>query len=253
MNNILTYNDVSSNYDERYKQNSLGGIQDSLLKYIKKFKPKNILEAGCGTGRWLNSIPSYDSKLFGLDLSFGMLSQITKSKISVNLINGNADKLPLKNNSFDFIYCINAIHHFDNPEKFLWSIKEILISGGIFILVGIDPHIHDDTWYAYDFFDGIKEQDLKRIPSFDQLKEWSLSFGFKNVRKESVAVVSSRWIGNAVFKDIFLQKHNSSQLMRLTEEKYSMGILRIKKLISEKPDTIFRTHLTFYFLSMCAQ
>lgn len=250
MTHILSYNEISNKYDERYKQNNLSGILRLIKNYIEIKKPTSIIEIGCGTGRWLNSLAEYGVKLFGLDLSPGMLHQTAKVNSQLHLINASADNLPLQDFSFDFIYCINAIHHFANPQKFISCVKNLLSPGGIFIIVGIDPHNPNDTWYAYEYFEKIREFDLARIPSFNKLIKWANFSGFKNVKIECAEIVSKEWIGSSVLSDIFLQKHNSSQLMQLTEEEYKRGIKKIEQKIVDNSDIVFKTYLTFNLLIM---
>ena len=112
------YNKIASSYNERYSVNYLTEVEKSLLNTASDNNIKTILEAGCGTGRWLNSLNKLNKKLFGLDYSIQML-RIAKSEISeTELVNADACYLPFNENSFDMIFCINAIHHFPDKQNF---------------------------------------------------------------------------------------------------------------------------------------
>ena len=108
----VNYNEISSKYDNRYNEDQWSNIKEKLLETISLNEYNNILEVGCGTGYWLNAIKALNVNCFGLDYSIGMLKEAKSKKRCGNLINGDANALPFKNNKFDFIFCMNALHHF---------------------------------------------------------------------------------------------------------------------------------------------
>ncbi|MBI2564903.1 class I SAM-dependent methyltransferase [Candidatus Woesearchaeota archaeon] len=119
----MWYDIIASSYKELY-----GDEQKQKIKwFLKNFnfkKTHKILDLACGSGLF-----NVDSKIIGLDKSFQLLKQ---SKFSV--INGIAEQLPFQNKSFDVIFCLSAIHNFDNPEK---SIKEMLRVGRKWFLLSV--------------------------------------------------------------------------------------------------------------------
>ncbi len=40
---------------------------------------------------------------------------LNKKNCDLNIVNANAVEIPFKDNFFDLIFCVNAIHHF--PDK----------------------------------------------------------------------------------------------------------------------------------------
>jgi tRNA (uracil-5-)-methyltransferase TRM9 len=93
------------------------------------------LEIGCGNGK--NMMYRRDLEVLGLDIcpNFVKLCQ-TKG---LGVIEGNMTKLPYDTYSFDFVYCIAALHHLETRELRSLAIQEmarVCKPGGlIFILV----------------------------------------------------------------------------------------------------------------------
>jgi ubiquinone/menaquinone biosynthesis C-methylase UbiE len=242
------YSKIASTYNKRYVDNYLPHIETSLKKLIKSNKYKTILEAGCGTGRWISSLDGESKKIFGLDYSLDMMKIPKIDKSYLNLVNANAVNIPFKDNFFDLIFCVNAIHHFPNKEKFLIECKRTLTSGGMIAVFGVDPHI-DKDWYVYEYFDSVYENDLKRFPSLEVLQKLLEYQKFTDIKIKVAEEVYNERSGKDVLNDPFLQKNHSSQLANLSDEEYQKGIDRIKNQIDKNPETVFTTSVIFYLLS----
>ncbi len=249
MNEKVNYNQISSQYDQRYEASPLIGILNSLKNVVRKSNVHWILEIGCGTGYWLNNFTSSEI-CFGVDSSFGMLKEAKKNNPKLNLICADANKLPFVKKRFYFIYCINAIHHFRDKEKFVSTSSQLLISNGIFSIYGLDPSLLRDQWYIYDYFKGTFERDLKRFPTLKQLKSWMKIFRLKEIEIKLVEQVNNDIIGSDVLNDSFLRKEQSSQLALLSNEEYKIGIDKIRHDISsaekENKTISFPVKLNFY-------
>ncbi len=242
------YGKIANTYNKRYVENYLMNIERELKSLISTNNYKNILEAGCGTGRWINCLNHDDFNIYGLDFSLEMLSIPKQKKHDLNIINANAVEIPFKDNFFDLIFCVNAIHHFPDKKKFVEESKRTLANKGMLAVFGVDPHI-DKDWYVYKYFAGVYENDLKRFPSLDQLKILLPQSGFENIKIKSVENISVKRIGQEVFDDPFLEKHGNSQLANLTEDEYQKGIEKIKNQIEKNPQTVFTTSVIFYLVT----
>lgn len=239
------YNKIASSYDERYSVNYLTRVEASLLNIAADKNILSILEVGCGTGRWLKALKHLKKKLCGLDYSLEMLKIANCEKGNFHLTNADATKLPFFKESFDMIFCINAIHHFPDKEKFFSEANNSLSENGIICIYGVDPHV-DKNWYVYDYFDKVYQSDLKRFPSLKETKKLCEMFGFKLENQSIVEEVYSERSGNEVFSDPFLKKNMNSQLANLSDEEYREGINRLKRKISLDPEAKFITDIKFY-------
>lgn len=253
MNGKVDYNKISPVYDTRYKQNPLTGIQTFLTKLVDQNSPINVLEVGCGTGHWLNELSSSDINLFGIDFSNGMLNAAKSNVSKTNFVNADANKLPLKDNLFDLIYVVNAIHHFPNPAGFIYDSYKKLNTSGTLCIIGMELWDSINNWYMYDYFKRTLEIDLKRIPSFSNIDKVMNDAGFKNITKTLAEEVNSSKKGRDVLKDHFIDRKGASQLALLTDEEYNNGIEKIKsdirKAEQENRELIFKTKINFYAIT----
>jgi len=242
------YKQIAPTYNNRYEKNYLVNIENEIRNIILINKCKGILEAGCGTGRWISSLRGDSKNIFGLDYSIDMMKIPKAEKSYLNLINANAVHIPFKDNIFDLIFCVNAIHHFPDKEKFIKECNRTLSNKGMFAVFGVDPHI-DKDWYVYDYFDSVYENDLKRFPSLKLLNILLKTEKFTDIEIKVVEEIHNERVGNEVFNDPFLNKNHCSQLANLSEEEYHKGIDMIKNQIKKIPETVFKTSVIFYLVS----
>lgn len=242
------YSEIADTYNKRYNTNYLSEIESELAKLASSNNCLNILEAGCGTCRWIKTLDDNNKNVFGLDYSIEML-RVAKLEIpTLKIINADAVNFPYKNNCFDLIFCVNAIHHFPDKKKFISECKRTLKPGGVLAVFGVDPH-KDKDWYVYKYFDRVLENDLKRFISSDSLTTLLNSGEFNEAEIKTAEKVYNERKGSEVFDDPFLEKYHSSQLANLSDSNYKKGIEKIKIQIKKYPETIFRTAVIFYLVS----
>ncbi|HET9906911.1 MAG TPA: class I SAM-dependent methyltransferase [Anaerolineales bacterium] len=230
-NLFLNYDHIAPQYNQRYPSSQLSERGQILLELAKKVEARNILEAGSGTGIWLNMLRSVTGGLYGLDYSMGMIRQAQMQPSSLKLARGSAIRLPYQNDTFDLVYCVDAIHHFVDHQAFVAEAFRVLRPGGALAVIGFDPHDGATHWYIYDYFDGVYETDLRRYPSGTSLLAWMQRAGFQNVSSQLAEHILNVHAGDAVLKDPYLKHTSTSQLALLSQSAYQAGIERIKAAI----------------------
>lgn len=104
-------------------------FQNMLVDELNKLEFNSFFEAGCGFGwniyRVKNEFPN--KFVSGVDFS---LSQLSNSKrysndIILPVINGDATKLPLKNNAFDVGFSLGVFMNI-NPRKIKFALEEMM-------------------------------------------------------------------------------------------------------------------------------
>ena len=97
----------------------------------------NILDVGCGNGRFYDVLKSKNIKYSGIDNSEELI-KIAKDKFSeANFEVADILKIPFTDNSFDKVYCIAVLHHIPSNELRIEALKElkrVLKPGGLLIL-----------------------------------------------------------------------------------------------------------------------
>ena len=102
------YNSIAKSYNELHgeeQSNKLMIIKDN----IKISKSTKILDVGCGTG--ISS--DIDCFVIGIDPSIELLKL---NNMGIKVL-GTAEKIPFKDNSFDIVMSVTALHNFKNIEK----------------------------------------------------------------------------------------------------------------------------------------
>jgi SAM-dependent methyltransferase len=202
----------------------------------------DVLEVGCGTGHWLGILRARGHHVSGLDFSAQMLAQAQTSLPGAGLIRGRAEHLPFPAESFDRLFCINAIHHFEDKPGFLREARRILRPGGKVLSVGIDPHRREGQWYIYDYFKESLAIDQARYPDSSVLQAWMSAAGFENCATHEVEHWAHRLPARAALAQGRLDKAATSQLTVLTDEEYRGGLQRLEEDIQhaeKKGETLF--------------
>jgi ubiquinone/menaquinone biosynthesis C-methylase UbiE len=250
----LDYDSLAADYNSRYSNDSLQGIAQALLGLAGRFSAATVLEAGCGTGRWIGTLRPLCSRVFGADSSMGMLLQARARLGSAGLIRAVANELPFADRCFDFIYCVNALHHFDDGAAFVRKAAGMLEAGGVLALVGIDPRKNCHR-YHYDYFPGARDMDLVRYPSFDEQMDWAQHAGLTDIDLRIVDEYMATYSGREVLADPFLVKNSNSMLALLTDQAYNAGLSRIRAAVEHSEASgepiEFRTRLGFGMVSGC--
>ena len=104
---------------------------------------KGMRALDIGTGPAI--IPLYlkrfypDTCLIGLDISLGMLAMASrhseKSKVSLPLLAGDGEVLPIEADTLDVITSFFALHHMDHPERLLKEADRVLKSDGRLLVI----------------------------------------------------------------------------------------------------------------------
>lgn len=108
---------------EREKQELFYAINSS------KFQLCAILEAGCGTGRFMSELAKSGYTIHGVDVSRYMLSaaheKMEKRSHYCNLYRADISHLPFRDSTFDFVYCIRVINQLPSKEYALNALREL--------------------------------------------------------------------------------------------------------------------------------
>jgi len=139
MNKPNYYDHIAQIYDQtRWLTESVAEEVAGFIIDLTHTTPEtSFLEPGVGTG--LNVIPFVKRgyPVTGIDVSQEMLDQFRKKlnpiPDNLNLIHGDASKLPFPDNSFDVVLTVHMIHTVSNWQAFLDDIDRVLKPGGFYL------------------------------------------------------------------------------------------------------------------------
>ncbi len=148
-------------------------IQDKLKEKSKI----NMADIGCGDGRYsLEFLRCFDDSFYihCVDYNEKMLESLENYLAEQNTTNfcvrqGDANRLPLENNSMDCIVTFNAIHHFDVPKFLSESLRSLKDEGHLFIYTRLRNQNSRSIWGEH--FPLFKEME-DRLYELDELEQY---------------------------------------------------------------------------------
>jgi len=176
---------MSKIYDKHRKE--IKNVFSKLLNIIinHKFSDNlNILDIGCGSGRYsinlikrLNKIFSNKVNLTGIDLTPKMI-KIAKANYPKGVwICRDVLKTKLKPNTFDIVSAIHSLHLIGGSNKLFLKIKKALKKNGLFIILMVPPGKNSIIFHR--FIKILLEKDKKRFTKVNDLIKTLKALGFK--------------------------------------------------------------------------
>lgn len=107
---------------------------DVAVQVAAEYKPKSILEIGCGAGEFLQKVASGVDYSLGIDINESALLLAREKGLVVT--SQSIEKLE---KSFDMIVLFQVLEHLDEPGKILSEIERKLNPGGILIIAVPNP------------------------------------------------------------------------------------------------------------------
>jgi ubiquinone/menaquinone biosynthesis C-methylase UbiE len=148
-----------------------------VLVEIKKQKPANLLDIGCGEGQADKFFLEYhpNLKITGVDFDEQALKEARINCPAMKIKKADIYHLPFVNKSFDLILCLEVLEHLKNPQK---AIKEIKRVGRYFIL----SVPHEPFFSIMSFLSGRYLKNFGRHP--EHLNFWSKKSFTEFMKKE---------------------------------------------------------------------
>ena len=121
-------------------------VASRLLERLElmNVSPKNILDAGCGTGFCTRILDKKFSKAktIGIDIAPGMIEFAKQKKGFFNKIEyqvADIEQLPFADNSFDLVFSNLAVQWSVEPNQVFVELNRVLKPGGLLIFSSLGP------------------------------------------------------------------------------------------------------------------
>jgi ubiquinone/menaquinone biosynthesis C-methylase UbiE len=228
---ITDYDAVAERYDLRYGRYSYSGVRDTVLSFLGDASA--VLEVGCGTGHWLAEVDSSRPRhLVGIDPSARMLARAHRAVPAARFVRARGEELPWRDQSFERIFCVNALHHFADRERFFAEARRVLRPGGGLLTIGKDPHREGDTWWVYDYFEETRTIDRARYAPVKTLRGEIARAGFawaESLEADRIEGLVPAGAALAEGADGIVSPTFTSQLTVLSEEEFARGVARMRE------------------------
>ena len=148
-------------------------------------KPKKVLDAGCGVGRYIYNLSrkSPEDQYWGVDLSESNIADAAKNFPKINFKQMSVEQLMFSNSSFDVVISRDVLEHVDDPEKALTEMTRVINPGGKLIIK--IPGEKSEQWLLKIRPGYFVEIHHLRIFYGTQLEDMVIKHGYKMVRKEA--------------------------------------------------------------------
>ncbi len=99
-----------------------------LLEYLGPRPGERALDVACGPGIVTSALDAVGVLSFGIDLTLEMIREAGAR--GGDYLQGDVERLPLKDATFDVAVCRNSFHHFADPEGVAREMARVLRRGG---------------------------------------------------------------------------------------------------------------------------
>jgi SAM-dependent methyltransferase len=107
----------------------------------------HVADLGCGSGVFTELLRREGFASIGLDISPRLVAPGRSKYPCLELIEGDAEKLPFDSESLDGILLSGLVHHFPDPRRLIAEVRRVLKTGGRF--VGFDPNRMNPFMWLY--------------------------------------------------------------------------------------------------------
>src|SRR5689334_20303197 len=214
------YARIAPTYDGRYSDVRYAGLRYAGLEArLRAFAAgaRRLLEVGCGTGHWVRLVRDEGLDGRGLEPSRDMIARAREAVGAGALVRGRAEALPWAEASFDRVFSINAIHHYDDGAGFVREAARVLAPGGALMVVSMDPSLGPDLWFVYDWFEETLPLDQARYPAHARIGEWMTAAGLGGVETSEANHFRFEVPARAALEEGRLAQSVTSQLAILSE------------------------------------
>ena len=216
-----------------YSPKVLTGWLDVVSRLVPKETVSEILDIGCGTGRYSTALAAhFDARVVAVDPSEKMLAEARK-KVSerVRYERAFAESLPLPDASVDMVFMSMVFHHFDDPDRAVRECRRVLRRGGAVCLraatidrIGTYPYV--------PFFPRSRAILNDVLQSQETVETIFANAGFHLVRHQ---LVRSEVAGNFHAYAEKLAFRADSILVQLSDQEFQAGLVALREHAATAP------------------
>lgn len=239
MKNYLRMEKTMFSYETYYK--SVSPIYDQIrLDHKNDFEntvniildqcgtgAKDVLDIGCGTGRYGERLNELGFHVIGIDKSSSQLEQASKI---IETVQGDAVNLPFDDESFDVCTMILMLHHLGNKERIIAfsEVNRVLRKDGVLIIKTCTEEDLDKRLTSI-FFPELRKLDSERYVNIETMALELEEYFAVSLIHSQVFISTNK---EETIRKFSMRK--SSNLGTLSDEQLSEGIARMREHYAAK-------------------
>ncbi len=205
-------------------------VVDALVATGGVDKDSPVLEVGCGTGNYIIAMRTATAcPSWGVEPAEEMLGQARQRSTEVNWKLGRAEQLEFPDQTFQFVFSIDVIHHLNNPASYFREAYRVLKAGGKICTVTDSVSTIRHRRPLAEYFPETVEADIRRYPALSELRRGMEQAGFREIREQLV-----EW--SVQLEDIGRYRHKAFSVLHLIpEEAFQRGMARLEDDLRKGP------------------
>lgn len=168
-----------------------------LIKYLKDYDIKKILECGCGAGAYSSALNSIAESIYAFDLNYALVRIANSHVKRVRFFIADIQNVPIRNNAFDAVIAADIIEHLSKPDNAIRNIYNLLKTGGILILT-----VPSKGWGRLYRLLFMRKEDIGHHKLYDanEIKDIFEKEGFYLIRHNKIQNIISAFLDTLIAK-----------------------------------------------------
>ncbi len=142
-----------------------------------------VLDAGCGRGEFVKYLKTRKPgcNITGVDISDAAIADAKKKQPNCNFRSMDVYDIPKRFTEYDYVVSFETLEHLSEPEKFIFSIHQVLKKNGFAIItLPYDDMVYggDEHMYSFTFQDILT---MFNAPDWQLIVLIRYSLNFKNM------------------------------------------------------------------------
>ncbi len=178
MNSKDYFEKVADQWDQMRTDFFSEDVREKAYKVAGIKKGKQAADIGAGTGFVTEGLIREGLDVIAVDQSKTMIAELKKKFPNIDCRQGEAEDLPVANETMDYVFANMYLHHVERPANAIKEMTRILDHGGQLVLTDLDEHN----------FDFLKTEQHDRWMGFDRdaVSKWFKDAGLSDVKVECV-------------------------------------------------------------------
>ena len=127
------FDDVAKHYDRMNNVLSAGNAvlwRSAMVRAVAPVAGERILDVAAGTGTSSAALARSGAEVIALDFSAGMVAEGRRKHKKIEFVEGDAERLPFPDNSFDAVTISFGLRNVNEPKVALAEMYRVLKPGG---------------------------------------------------------------------------------------------------------------------------
>jgi ubiquinone/menaquinone biosynthesis C-methylase UbiE len=159
------FDQVAGQWDSMREKFFSEAVRDKAMAVAAVKPGKVAADIGAGTGFVSEGLVREGLKVIAVDQSEEILGEMRKKfpGADIDYRQGEAGKLPIDDESVDYVFANMLLHHADDPQAAIAEMARVLRGGGVLVITDLDEHGFEFLrTEQHDRWMGFKRDDLRR-------------------------------------------------------------------------------------------